>query len=70
MLVTRLSKEKNNYELKVMNGDQGTILQESGQHLMVEFDGQEIAFEGLQKYDLDLPTPLLSTAAKALNIQA
>ena len=37
-----------------MNGDQGTILQESGQHLMVEFDGQEIAFEGLQKYDLDL----------------
>ena len=26
---------------------------ESGQHLMVEFDGQEIAFE-VFKYDLDL----------------
>lgn len=50
----KVIQKKNNYELKVMNGDQGTILRESGQHLMVEFDGQEIAFEGLQKYDLDL----------------
>ena len=50
----KVIQRKNNYELKVMNGDQGTILRESGQHLMVEFDGQEIAFEGLQKYDLDL----------------
>ena len=50
----KVIQRKNNYELKVMNGDQGTILRESGQHLMVDFDGQEIAFDGLQRYDLDL----------------
>ena len=36
-----------------MNGDQGTT-QESGQDLMVEFDGVEIAYDGLQRFDLDL----------------
>ena len=59
----KVIQRKNNYELKVMNGDQGTILRESGQHLMVEFDGQEIAFESLQKYDLDLA---YATTAEAL----
>ena len=33
------SFRKDNYELKVMNGDQGIITRESGQDPMVEFDG-------------------------------
>ncbi len=37
-----------------MNGDQGIITRESGQHLMVEFDGVEIEYDGLQRFDLDL----------------
>ena len=37
-----------------MNGDQGTITRVSGQDLMVEFGGMEIAFDGKQRYDLDL----------------
>ncbi len=50
----KVIQRKNNYELKVMNGDQGVITRESGQDLMVEFDGAEIAFNGLQRFDLDL----------------
>ena len=47
------SYKKNNYDLKVMNGDQGTILRNSGQYLMVEIDGKEISYDGRQ-FDLDL----------------
>ena len=50
----KVIQRKNNYELKVMNGDQGIITRESGQNLMVEFDGVEIAYDGLQRFDLDL----------------
>jgi len=50
----KVIQRKNNYELKVMNGDQGVITRESGQNLMVEFDGVEIAYDGLQRFDLDL----------------
>ena len=50
----KVIQRKNNYELKVMNGDQGIITRESGQYLMVEFDGTEIEFDGLQRYDLEL----------------
>lgn len=50
----KVIQRKNNYELKVMNGDQGIITRESGQHLMVEFDGVEIEYDGLQRFDLDL----------------
>ena len=50
----KVIQRKNNYELKVMNGDQGIITRESGQDLMVEFDGVEIAYDGLQRFDLDL----------------
>ena len=50
----KVIQRKNNYELKVMNGDQGVITRESGQDLMVEFDGVEIAYDGLQRFDLDL----------------
>ena len=37
-----------------MNGDQGTILRNSGQYLMVEIDGKEISYDGRQRFDLDL----------------
>jgi len=50
----KVIQRKNNYELNVMNGDQGVITRESGQNLMVEFDGVEIAYDGLQRFDLDL----------------
>lgn len=50
----KVIQRKNNYELKVMNGDQGIITRESGQDLMVEFDGVEIAYNGIQRFDLDL----------------
>ena len=50
----KVIQRKNNYELKVMNGDQGVITRVSGQNLMVEFDGVEIAYDGLQRFDLDL----------------
>ena len=50
----KVIQRKNNYELKVMNGDQGIITRESGQHLMVQFDGVEIEYDGRQRFDLDL----------------
>ena len=50
----KVIQKKNNYDLKVMNGDQGTILRNSGQYLMVEIDGKEISYDGRQRFDLDL----------------
>ena len=50
----KVIQRKNNYDLKVMNGDQGMITRESGQHLMVEFGGVEIAYDGKQRFELDL----------------
>ena len=50
----KVIQRKNNYDLKVMNGDQGVITRQSGKDLMVEFDGTEIAFDGKQRLELDL----------------
>ena len=37
-----------------MNGDQGIIKKRVSKDLMVEFEGSEIAFDNLQRFDLDL----------------
>lgn len=50
----KVIQRKNNYELGVMNGDQGVITRESGKDLMVDFEGSEIAFDNFQRFDLDL----------------
>ena len=50
----KVIQRKNNYELKVMNGDQGVITRMSGGEIIVEFDGREVSFDAKQRYDLEL----------------
>ena len=50
----KVIQRKNNYELNVMNGDQGIITRLSGKDIMVEFNGEEVAYDGKQRFDLDL----------------
>ena len=50
----KVIQRKNNYDKRIVNGDQGTLIKGDGPDVVVEFNGRNVTLNGDEKFDIDL----------------